>query len=345
MKKKRALALALLISCFASGIILHTGHEPDPMDDSWRPNDNVFGRFLSGGGSLIANFSVIAPNWIASSRHQGSEPSTVVIDSNTYNCEYRPEWKGGSSGNADLQLVRLTKLDGSPAMLTDFTPIYEDTNELGQQAVVGGYGFGRGADVERTFPPFFVYGYEWDGVPNAALRRCTNNIELELFNDSFLSFTSDALVAYFDDIGTTIYEGTGADKDSGGGWFLNASGKWYLAAVTSYVTAYSGSSTIEAWFRNPNDPQGGPLPDPHRIVGVRISSYSTWINNIIHTEGDVTGDDFVDMYDYAKVSKYIGQVCNAGNNFCDGTDIAEPFGKITLADLAVVTGNWLTGIQ
>ena len=92
----------------------------------------------------------------------------------------------------------------------------------------------------------------------------------------------------------------------------------------------------ESWF----------LQAPEYLDAVRVSSYVDWIYEIIVTDGDLTGDDWVDFQDFARyASQWQRDDCNEQNSWCDGANFLEPFGIVDLNDLSFLTDNWLTGWQ
>ena len=66
------------------------------------------------------------------------------------------------SSTVDLRLCRITNLDGTPANLTSYAPLYTGGNTLptSMNFAMGGYGQGRGAPLSDGT------GYYWDGSGN-----------------------------------------------------------------------------------------------------------------------------------------------------------------------------------
>ncbi|MBN1795135.1 MAG: hypothetical protein JW804_00520 [Sedimentisphaerales bacterium] len=331
-----------LFSLKALAIVLHPEGEPNLTTWTDRPDANALGRFGS-----TANFVTIAPNWILTTRHQIIKPATLLADGTVYDCNYNPLWQGGPAGNADIQLVRLTKQNGEPAGIEHYVEVFDNTNEVGINLVIGGHGDGRAGILTESGT---VYGYTWDRLPNTNQRWCTNRIDNSQNNSTIGIYTSNIIIADFDDPGQTTYEGAPADHDSGCGWFVKISGNWKLAGLSRaseahYVPGHEGDPAyrlFETWFRKAQNPL---IKDPDYLDAVRVGSYASWINSIIHTNGDINGDDWVDIKDFALLSNHWSNTCSTGNNYCDGTDLAEPFGVIDFNDLAVITENWLDGWQ
>lgn len=336
--------LAVFLFCWsvpASAVIWHPAGEPNLVTWTDRPDSNVVGR----------GFVVVAPNWIITTRHQNTFPSAVNIGGVSYLCHYKPEWTGGPSGSADIQLVRLTAADGNNPEILHYAGPYTNTDEVTQEAVLGGWGNGRGAVLQtgRT-----TYGYGWDNSGNTTLRFGTNRIE-DTGNDSTLgSLTSDIIIADFDGLNegqSTIYESALAGGDSGGGWFIYDGTDWKLAGLSRavqvhYEVGHEGDPNYilyEAWFRNRENPQ---MKQPDYLDAVRVSSYADWILGTINVEGDLTGDDWVDWGDLAALAGYWGSdQCAGENDWCGGADFEPPYGVVDYSDLAYLAQRWLTGWQ
>jgi hypothetical protein len=339
---------AILFSCTApaSAVILHPDAEPNLTTWTDRPDSNVVVRWSSNASSVV-----IAPNWILTTRHQGTSPSTVTIAGSTYRCHYKPEWTGGPAGDADIRLVRLTTPDDRNPNLPNYAPPYQTTDEPGQNMVVGGYGDGRG-DILQTAG--ITYGYDWDNSTNTTLRFGTNRIDSTENDSTIGSFTSDIIIADFDGLGeglATTYEATVAAHDSGGGCFIYDSGQWKLAGLSRavgvhYEPGHSGDPNYilyQSWFRNRENPH---TRQPEYLDAVRISSYATWILQTIYVEADLTADDWVDFADFSFFAQHFGRDdCDQSNSFCQGADFEPPYGTVDYNDLAYLADRWLTGWQ
>ena len=347
------LAAAFLFCCTrpALGVILHPDGEPNLATWTDRPDSNVVGRWSSN-----ASFVVVAPNWIITTRHQNTFPTTVTIGGISYTCHYKDEWTGGSAveppGIADVQLVRLTTIDGENPDLIHYASPYigtdehidPNTGETGREIRIGGYGRGREAKLKGGIPRR-VYGYTWGtdaNNNNYTLRWCTNRAEDYEDSSTLASYISDVLIGYFDVPGWTEYEGIPAEYDSGGGWFIYDSNEWKLISLTRAVTSHGDPwpENGESWFRYVLDtPRGGDYMD-----AVRISSYAAWIYDIIYVPGDLTGDDWVDFTDFGAFANQWGRDdCSELNNWCEGADFEPTNGSVDWDDLAFLADVWLTG--
>ena len=338
---------AVVLFCSSApvyAIIWHPAGEPDLGAWTDRPDSNILGRWSSN-----ATCVVVAPNWIITTRHQSTFPSTVRIGGASYVCHYRAEWTGGPGGNADIQLVRLTTTDGENPELVHYAGPYTGTDEVTQQVILGGYGDGRGAILQTGG---LTYGYEWDNSTNTTLRFGTNRIEGAEDDSTSGSLTSNIIIADFDGLNegqSTVYESTAADHDSGGGWFVPDAGGWKLAGLSRAVDVHyepghygdPGYILYEAWFRNRENPL---IKQPDYLDAVRVSSYADWILETINVEGDLTGDDWVDFADFAALAGYWrSDQCTEQNNWCGGADFAPPYGAVDYSDLAYLAQRWLTG--
>ena len=309
-------------SGWVSGVIWHPAGEPDLGTWTDRPDSNVVGRW----GNNVT-FVVVAPNWIITTRHQNTFPSTVSIGGVSYVCHYKTEWRGGPSGNGDIQLVRLTTADGYNPELVHYAGPYTDTDEVTQETVLGGYGNGRGAVLQTGE---ITYGYEWDNSGNTTLRFGTNRVK-DADNDSTIgSLTSDIIIADFDGLDegqSTTYESALGAGDSGGGWFIHNGTEWKLAGLSRAVGVHYEAEHLgdpnyilyEAWFRNRETPL---IKQPDYLDAVRVSSYAAWILQIINVEGDLTRDDWVDFADFAALAEYWqSNECTVQNDWCGGADL------------------------
>jgi hypothetical protein len=312
----------------AFAIVLHPDGEPNLVTWTDRPDANVVVRL-----STNDSFVVIAPNWIITTRHQSTSPTTVLINGVSYTCNYNTTaWTGGPAGNADIRLIRLTKADGDDANLAHYARPYEYEDEAGKEVVIGGYGDGRGANLVKNNK---VYGYQWDGSTNTIQRWCQNIVDGNGIGSG--TYTSDVIEADFDGIGDdtwTDYEGIIADHDSGGGWFIDDGSEWRVAGLSRGV-----EHSEESWFRDSMFPQ---ILHPDGFDAVRISSYAQWIKQIIQP-ADLTGDEWVDFTDFALFAQqWQRSDCNATNNWCGGADFIPHDGAVDLNDLAVFADYWLT---
>lgn len=305
----------------ALSVVLHPDGEPDLETWTDRPDLDVVGRWGSNA-SCVA----VSSNCVITVRHAGGGVGTLVsIGGRTYTVDQT--W---IYGTADIRVARLYG-----ANLTSFVSPYENTDEIGKQIVIGGYGDGRGAILTTAGT---TYGYEWDNSANTTRRFGTNKVG-GVVNDSTLgSYTSDVITADFDgltDDESTIYEGISADHDSGGGWFIKVGDTWEVAGLVRAIEDHDG----ESWFRNPTHPS---TLHPDYLDAVRVSSYVDWILETIppRLPGDLTGDDWVDLADFAVFAQYWQNTDCHFPDWCAGAD-SEPDGDVDWDDLAALLDNWL----
>jgi hypothetical protein len=329
------LAASLLFCCTrpALGIILHPDGEPNLATWTDRPDPNVAGRW-GNNASCVA----VSSNCVIMTRHQGGGIGTVVeIGGGTYTVA--DIW---TYSTADL---RVAKLYG--ANLRSFVGLHEDTNEIGKDIVIGGYGDGRGGLLKTGG---ITYGYEWDNSTNTTLRLGTNKVDNTENDNTIGSLTSDIIIADFDGLNegeSTIYEGIPAVHDSGSGWFIKVGETWKVAGLsravgTHYEEGHPDDANYilyEAWFRSRADPD---ILQPDYLDAVRISSYATWILETIpeRLPGDLTGDDWVDLADFAVFAQYWQNTECEFPDWCAGAD-CEPDGDVDWADLAALVDGWL----
>lgn len=317
-----ALILCALHST-ALALILHPDGEPDV---TWaeKPSDFVVGRW-----DWNACFVVIAPNWIVTTRHQTTTPSTVNIDSVDYKCNYSSQWTGGAAGNIDIQVIRLTTLDNKNPNLANYAEIYTDPNENGLPIVIGGHGNGRDAIIKPN------ERYEWDYASgnSSPLRWATNTVD----GTDNTKYVSDVIISHFSTLSNNPndYEGIVAVHDSGGGWFTKAVADWKLIGLTRAVEFHGDSlySDAQSWVGDYQD-------------AVRISSYASWITPIITCTGDMLGDindDCIVNFDDLIVlaSNWLRDDCDGSNDFCDGADTDPADGYVDFIDFARLAADWL----
>jgi len=326
-------------------LVLHPEGEPA---GTWtdKPNDAVVGRW-----SINASFVVVAPNWIITTRHQNTSPTTVMIAGVTYHCHYDPDCVGGPGGNADLRLIRLTTSQGENADLEHFVSPYSATNETSREIRIGGYGRGREAELTEGIPPR-RYGYTWGAgtnYHNQTLRWCTNSIDDT--DTATGGYTSDIIIGDFDGLGypsSTVYEGIPAEYDSGGGWFIKQAGQWFVAGLTSGVSAHGSPwpAKGESWFRYGPDPN---YLYPDGMDAVRISSYADWIAEKIalpqceqETPGDLNHDCQIDALDLELMLRHwLRDDCDSANDWCDGADQPPRDHQVNLRDVSALASHWL----
>jgi len=303
----------------AWGVILHPEGEPNLADWTDRPYDHAVGRW-----GLNCSCVAVSRNCVISVQHSGTAAVDIVFNGTAYTAEQI--W---NHPDADLRLAKLAN-----ANLPHFVGLYTNTNEVGQEAVIGGYGKGRGAILQNSG---ITYGYEWAPSGNTTLRWGTNLIEDNTDNSVIGDWTSDVIIGFFDGLdisSATAYEAMVAAYDSGGGLFIKDGNAWKVAGLFRSVNRAG-----ESWFRDKDSPTT-PMPDD--FDAVRISSYHQWLSNRIPEvmQGDLNGDDFVDFTDFAVFARYYLNTDCQEPDWCLGTD-CEPDGDVDLDDLAFLLDEWL----
>jgi hypothetical protein len=261
-----------------------------PADDGTigsvaKPPAAVVGQW-SGNASAVA----IDPNYILTTRHQGGGVNTnVVFNGITYKVAQEI-----AVGTADLRIARITELDGDPANLASFVPIYSGSDAPTLAFTLGGFGRGRGADLTTTGG---TYGYQWGAGGNSTLRFGRNQIEgsgvaTGTILSGSVNVSSDVIVADFDGPGalTSVpFESIITEFDSGSGWFVeNGPGNWQVAGISRGVGHQGvnvGQPSAQALFRS-NLNAAVPVPDA--MDAVRLSSYRTFIDDQIPEPSGLT---------------------------------------------------------
>lgn len=318
----------------ACGLILHPAGEPNMATWTDRPPEDVIGRWGNNGSCVV-----IGPNYVITTRHQGGGLTTPVrIGSVQYTISQI--W---NHNTADLRIAKL-----NDANLPNFVGVFGNTNEVGKNMVLGGYGVGRGELLQKDG---ITYGYRWAIGSNTTLRMGTNKILASEPNSVLGSFASDIIIAGFDgpnEVWSTTYESAPAGYDSGGGWFIKAGGRWKVAGLmravgAHYQEGHDGDPNYviynETWFRDRADPN---RRLPEYSDAVRISSYAQWIRNITvpKIEGDLDRDGYVDFADFAIVAGvWMSTECQEPD-WCLGADF-EPDGDVDWADLVEFLSHWL----
>lgn len=252
----------LILLSDSNAVVLHNDEEPAD-----RPSNNVMGRW-NNSTSCIA----IGENWVVSTAHQGGGiGSTVLINNTTYVVnEY-------FLSEGDMALSHITKLNGENANLTDFVEMSIDSKKfINNQAIIGGYGFGRGAGL---YTNDILYGYKWSSEQK--LRWGTNIIT---------KIDDYHVRSSFNESGTINECGLSAG-DSGGGWFIKKNNKWILIGISRGTEHYG-----ESWFRNKIDPL---LEDPDGLDAGNINYVANKFNNIIfqyNNESDIIIHSYFDYY-------------------------------------------------
>ncbi len=255
-------AVLFLAPADAGAVVLHPGDDAG-VPAAERPPDAVVGRWGTNASAVA-----IGPNHILTTRHQGGGVGTVVMF-------------GGAAytvveetpiGDADLRVARLA----STISLTQWVNLYTGSNEVGQFAVLGGYGQGRGTTLSDATG---AYGYQWDGTANTSLRFGRNQIDATGTSNPSAGdpFTSAVIEADFDPraaLTSAPIEAALAEFDSGGGFFLLDGGVWKVAGIHR-GTEHTGRSIFRANLADPDIPGGRDGPDD--IDAVRVSAYAAQI--------------------------------------------------------------------
>ena len=259
-----AFAMALVLwPAGASGVVLQDSNQP-----AIHPSDNIVGRYGTN-----ASLVVISPDYAITTRHQG-DSSTVVINGTTY--YDTAVATGGPSGNSDIRIIRLWKDSAHTvdANLSNFSGLYNGTNEIGAQITIGGHGRTAGTALKANGDANITYAFMWGGNNNNTNPVTWGTNKIEETDIGGGTYTSDVIVGYFDRLDTaasTPYEAIPAAYDSGGGYFISVNGQWYVAGLTRGVQRANVSV-----FRDPNSPYED-MPDG--FDGVRVSSYASWITS------------------------------------------------------------------
>ncbi len=307
------------------GLVLFPG-ESGPLD---RPLDSVVGYWNGNPASVVA----ISPNYLVTCRHQNGGVGTSVWINGT-------EYTVGqvfNNGSVDLRVVRIDKLNGQPANLTEYVGIYSGTQDTNCDVVIGGYGFTRGSELKT--PLSITYGYQWGGTQGGL--QWGRNYVKGTSTVQYGSYFSKALVASFDgpfSIAHVAGEVGLAAGDSGGGWFIKDwQGKWQVVGLSAYVD-HLGHENVSAqsWFGNPTT--GTEYPDS--LYAIRISAYADWINNnilkSIIAPGDANRDGKVNITDLGILASNYGQL--SGMNWSTGDFNADA--AVNIVDLGILATNY-----
>ena len=304
----------------AAGLVLHpaTGGGQEQVPPDQRPSDAVVGRW-GGTASCVA----IGPSRVLTTRHQhGGVGLTVEIGGTSYVVS-----RYFSHPQADLRLAELT-LGGAPANLAEYVEPYRRTDEVARTVVIGGYGLGRGTELQTDG---LTYAYQWAPGTNDTLRWGRNRIDRTA--TAFGGYVTKILVADFDDVGGgghVTYEAALGDHDSGGGWFVNDAGQWKLAGLGRGVEHFGHSQ-----FRDELDPT---VRDPDTIDAVRVSIYGDWLDYVQAgpLNGDANTDGKVSIADLGAVADNYGRSGDA--NWTHGDFNGD--GLVGIADLGALADGY-----
>lgn len=330
---RTVLAIMLMLAVWAApaaAIVLHPGAPSLPA--AVHPDDALIGRW-----GLNASCVPISPDTVLTTVHQDWSnplaPRTVVIDSVAYTATIEEDHVGGGTDPAaEIRLARLTR-NGQPADLAYWADLHTAADGPVEDRIVaiGGYGKGRGPAL--TTATGQIYGYQWGGGGNTALRWGQNRT---------WTTGGDEVACLFDGPGVVddeiVTEAAVADYDSGGGWFVRGGQRWQLLGVTATT---EHASAKQSWFTSSID---GAPDDPDWISAVRIDLYEPWIGGILDDiapmPGDADRDGDVDYDDLVALATHYGTDTDAGwsmGNF-DGD------GDVDLVDLGIMAQTYGSGL-
>lgn len=340
-----AVGVCLLASSPATALVLHPGYDPDdsgytPLTDkpfdavvgAWDPNNTSYGK-----ASAVA----IAPNYVLTTQHQGYKSGSTTVD--LYIDGTLTTFQVAAAAKhdtADIMVGKLKKLDGTPANLDNYVPLFTGTNETSHTATVGGWGKRRGATLTDGGTD---YGYAWTGAELDALTWGRNELEstgTHSINAGWKEFDSQVVEAFFNEPGVE-YEAGIARADSGGGAFIYHDGTWKVAGLSAYT---EHGNDEESWYDDPFSP--GPFGGPDKLWFIRVSSYQTWINNnisdVVVPLGDANWDGEVDESDFSiLVNNWDPEGVNKTWEMGDFTTD----GAVGNDDFAIVLANWTGSVQ
>jgi len=250
-------------------LVLHEGGTVPSV----RPHAETVGRWTSNASCVF-----VGPNHLITTQHQGGGIGALIDHDGDPATDPYVVAEIFAHGQADLRVARLETASGAPADLSYYIEPYTGAHETNYEAVLGGYGKGRGADLMNGD---IHYGYEWAGSDNLTQRWGENAIAYTKTDSG--TYVTDVIGAYFNPEGSFRVlpgEAATAEYDSGGGWFINigtpVSPDWRVAGLSRGVTPHENPSDA-SWFRQPDGTWG-----PDAFDAVRIGSYDEWINGILH---------------------------------------------------------------
>jgi hypothetical protein len=357
----RLVSLLLLLMCAnCMAVILHPNGEPAAdFSDISIPDPNVVGRWKGTSpysecpDGYNASCVVVAPNYVITTTHQGIRSDTTVqVNGVTYSIDeyWTHPNDPDSGGKVEIRLAKLRA-----AHLPNHVDIYAGTSEtVISDAVVGGYGVGRGTDITKTMPSGeeIVIGYNWDYTFWSTIQRWgTNQFDSILDNQVWTDqdgnpvYELDVLIMDFDGPGETPFEAALGEHDSGGGWFLwDDDNKWKVAAITFGVER--ASAKVSHFLSESTANRDKYDPDPDELLGIRLSKYLDFFDTNmtdVCTEiviNDLNGDCIVGIDDLLLLcSQWLNTDCTRDNNYCDGIDI-DHSGEVGFEDFAEISADW-----
>ncbi|BAM03002.1 hypothetical protein [Phycisphaera mikurensis] len=196
----------------------------------------------------------VAPDWVLTTRHQGSA-STVTFGGVAYtplaNTPGGPE--NVRNLGQDLRLVRLVDASGAPAALASTLSVATGPVTAGTLVTLGGFGPTRGG--------FNQDGFDWAGPlgnANGPLAGTNTLVQVGTLGPSSGPYAGmAALAAVFDepgDAGVLPSEATVAPGDSGGFWLVGDALNGYEIAGLSHA--------VELRSERDNDPDPAVVERP-----------------------------------------------------------------------------------
>jgi len=306
---KSCLLASLALSLPATALIFRDGASPAANTETAPTGD-----FADSGWQYQVRFgtfhgTMISPKHFITARHLGAAETQITqpmhfngVEDRTYGI--RP----GSRrliGTTDLAIFEIWET------FENFAPLFTGSDEVGNETVISGRGFGRGTE-------FAGQGWRWGPTSTRLSRWGRNNIDGVTDSQG-----NDLLFFGFSDVlGQDEVAGTGGD--SGGGWFIKDGPTWKLAAVSfsvdagysngvppSNATGVRGSfydagglhigSDANGWFLIPsfgssNNPNFITFFRQSHTYGSRISSNLSGINPIINSALALDGLSSTDLF-------------------------------------------------
>lgn len=233
----------------------------------------------------------IAPYLFLTARHVGGQVGDVfVLGDQRYLATARH-----LDPDSDLAIWQVS------SVFPSFAPLFQGSDEPGQECVIFGHGLGRGSAVEVQG---VLKGWRWGG--SSGTLRWGRNVVVEVVEQAE---GPDLLALAFDESGLPD-EASWTGGDSGSGLFLREAGEWRLAGVAFAVDgpfrleaeggSFSAALLDQGGLWRPDDDEGwefvrpSPRSQPARSYATRVSSRVAWVRGIIEEWGDVPGPPLVE---------------------------------------------------
>jgi autotransporter-associated beta strand protein len=247
-----AMVTGMLFASPALAIILET----TPADSA--PSNSIIGKWYKAPNVDNASVVVVDSNWVLTVMHSGGSPTDscqVKIGNTFYNVVSQVPY----GAKVDMRLCQIANLDGTPANLTEYAPLFTGTQTQLYNKTLAMGGYGVSASTSITDSSGNVVGYNWGSSPSAAPVWGNNLLEtgyqLTLTDDQGkIVYQNYDLIAHFDAVGDDNYvdhESALAQFDSGGGWLVDVTGKgdWRLIGIMETAT----HATNRQSYFNPAD--------------------------------------------------------------------------------------------